>query len=161
MDDSCPRDEAGWGRRMSIARGRRDVSLSFRPHRQQAWPHRKGHARLDPDIVHPGDHRQRGIRQAGPSNTPRETSEPADTAIATTEATQQTEEQIGLTKAKRRNVQRRLTRLGFETKVNGTFDESTRASIALAGREWLLFDRLPQRRPAQGADGRREAGCQI
>src|SRR6266480_4172331 len=22
MDDSCPRDEAGWGRRMSIARGR-------------------------------------------------------------------------------------------------------------------------------------------
>ncbi len=68
--------------------------------------------------------------KAGPSSTPRETSEPADTAIATTEATQQTEEQIGLTKAKRRNVQRRLTRLGFETKVNGTFDESTRAAVA-------------------------------
>ncbi len=67
--------------------------------------------------------------KAGPSSTPRETSEPADTAIATTEATQQTEEQIGLTKAKRRNVQRRLTRLGFDTKVNGTFDESTRAAI--------------------------------
>jgi peptidoglycan hydrolase-like protein with peptidoglycan-binding domain len=68
--------------------------------------------------------------KAGPSSTPRETLAPADTAIATNEATQATEEQIGLTKAKRRNVQRRLTRLGFDTKVNGTFDESTRAVIA-------------------------------
>ena len=68
--------------------------------------------------------------KAGMSSTPREWSVPADTAIATSEATQQTEEQIGLTKAKRRNVQRRLTRLGFETKVNGTFDESTRAAIS-------------------------------
>jgi len=68
--------------------------------------------------------------KAGPSTTPREWSVPADTAIATSEATQQTEEQIGLTKAKRRNVQRRLTRLGFETKVNGTFDEQTRAAIS-------------------------------
>jgi peptidoglycan hydrolase-like protein with peptidoglycan-binding domain len=68
--------------------------------------------------------------KAGPSTTPRETSAPADTAIAASEATQQTEEQIGLTKAKRRNVQRRLTRLGFETKVNGTFDEQTRAAIS-------------------------------
>lgn len=67
--------------------------------------------------------------KAGPSTTPRETSTSSDTSIATGEATQQTEEQIGLTKAKRRNVQRRLTRLGFETKVNGTFDESTRAAI--------------------------------
>jgi peptidoglycan hydrolase-like protein with peptidoglycan-binding domain len=67
---------------------------------------------------------------AGLSSTPRETSAPADTAIATDEATQETEEQIGLTKAKRRNVQRGLTRLGFDTKVNGTFDESTRAAIS-------------------------------
>jgi peptidoglycan hydrolase-like protein with peptidoglycan-binding domain len=68
--------------------------------------------------------------KAGPSITPREMSAPADTAIATSEATQQTEEQIGLTKAKRRSVQRRLTRLGFETKVDGAFDESTRAAIS-------------------------------
>jgi peptidoglycan hydrolase-like protein with peptidoglycan-binding domain len=68
--------------------------------------------------------------KAGMSSTPREWSVPGDTAIATSEATQQTEEQIGLTKAKRRNVQRRLTRLGFETKVNGTFDETTRAAIS-------------------------------
>ncbi|MEH2547482.1 hypothetical protein V1283_004127 [Bradyrhizobium sp. AZCC 2262] len=64
--------------------------------------------------------------KAGLSSTPRETLAPADTA----EATQETEEQIGLTKAKRRDVQRRLTRLGFDTKVNGKFDESTRAAIA-------------------------------
>lgn len=67
---------------------------------------------------------------AGLSSTPRETLAPADTAIATDEATEQTEGQIGLTKAKRREVQRGLTRLGFDTKVNGKFDEKTRAVIA-------------------------------
>ena len=67
---------------------------------------------------------------AGLSDTPRETAAPADTTSTTNEATQQSEEQIRLTKAKRRNVQRRLTRLGFETKVNGTFDEQTRAAIS-------------------------------
>jgi Putative peptidoglycan binding domain len=68
--------------------------------------------------------------KAGLSSTPRETLAPAETAIATDEATQETEEQIGLTKAKRRGVQRGLTKLGFKTKVNGKFDESTRAVIA-------------------------------
>ncbi len=72
---------------------------------------------------------------AGLSDTPRDTSAPADAANttstkATGEASQQTEEQLGLTKSKRRAVQRRLTRLGFETKANGTFDEPTRAAIA-------------------------------
>src|SRR6185312_7947182 len=46
------------------------------------------------------------------------------------EATQQTEDQIGLDKGKRRAVQRRLTRLGFGTKVNGRFDKPTRAVIS-------------------------------
>jgi hypothetical protein len=68
--------------------------------------------------------------KAGPSTTPREWSVPADPAIAASEATQETEEQIGLTKAKRRAVHRRLTKLGFDTKVNGKFDESTRSVIA-------------------------------
>ena len=70
------------------------------------------------------------LAKAGLSDTPRETSAPADTASTTNEATQQTEEQIGLTKAKRRDVQRRLTRLGFDNKVSGTFDEQTRAAIS-------------------------------
>jgi hypothetical protein len=53
----------------------------------------------------------------------------ADPATFADEATQETEDQIGLDKRKRRDVQRRLTRLGFDTKVNGKFDESTRAVI--------------------------------
>ena len=53
-----------------------------------------------------------------------------DPATFTDEATQETEDQIGLDKGKRRDVQRRLTGLGFDTKVNGRFDKSTRAVIA-------------------------------
>jgi peptidoglycan hydrolase-like protein with peptidoglycan-binding domain len=67
--------------------------------------------------------------QAGLSTTPREVSASVDTATVPDEATQETEDQIGLTKATRREVQRRLGKLGFETKVNGKFDDSTRASI--------------------------------
>ena len=53
----------------------------------------------------------------------------ADPATFVHEATQETEDQIGLDKRKRRDVQRRLTGLGFDTKVNGRFDKSTRAVI--------------------------------
>jgi peptidoglycan hydrolase-like protein with peptidoglycan-binding domain len=65
--------------------------------------------------------------KAGLSSTPREPQAAADTA---TQAAQETEDQIGLTKTKRREVQRDLTRLGYETKANGKFDDSTRAAIA-------------------------------
>src|ERR1700720_2563386 len=68
--------------------------------------------------------------KAGPSTTARDLSASADPATLTDEATQEPEDQIGLDKAKRRVVQRGLTGLGFETKVNGRFDESTRAVIA-------------------------------
>jgi peptidoglycan hydrolase-like protein with peptidoglycan-binding domain len=54
----------------------------------------------------------------------------ADPAIPADEATQETEDQIGLDKARRRDVQRRMTRLGFDTRINGKFDEPTRAVIA-------------------------------
>jgi peptidoglycan hydrolase-like protein with peptidoglycan-binding domain len=67
--------------------------------------------------------------KAGPSTTTRNLSASADPATFADEATQETEDQIGLDKRKRRDVQRRLTRLGFDTKVNGKFDESTRAVI--------------------------------
>jgi peptidoglycan hydrolase-like protein with peptidoglycan-binding domain len=50
-------------------------------------------------------------------------------ATLTDEATQETEDRIGLDKRKRRDVQRGLTRLGFDTKANGKFDEPTRAVI--------------------------------
>src|SRR5450756_1972665 len=65
----------------------------------------------------------------GPRATTRNLSLSVDSTTVTDEATQETEDQIGLDKGKRRDVQRRLTGLGFDTKVNGKFDVSTRAVI--------------------------------
>jgi hypothetical protein len=70
------------------------------------------------------------VATAGPSTTERNLLASVDPATIAQEATQETEDKIGLDKGKRRDVQRRLTRLGFDTKVNGRFDESTRAVIA-------------------------------
>jgi len=70
------------------------------------------------------------VAKAGPSTTDRDLLASVDPATFTLEATQETEDRIGLGKGKRRDVQRRLTGLGFDTKVNGRFDESTRAVIA-------------------------------
>jgi peptidoglycan hydrolase-like protein with peptidoglycan-binding domain len=70
-----------------------------------------------------------GSLQDGPSTTTRNLTAGVDPATFTDEATQVTEDQIGLDKGQRRDVQRRLTGLGFDTKVNGTFDEVTRAVI--------------------------------
>jgi hypothetical protein len=52
-----------------------------------------------------------------------------DPATYNAESNQVTEDQIGLDKGQRRDVQRRLNGLGFDTKVNGKFDEETRAVI--------------------------------
>ena len=52
-----------------------------------------------------------------------------DPATFTEEANQTTEDQIGLNRVKRRDVQKRLIALGFDTKLTGKFDEETRAVI--------------------------------
>src|SRR6202051_2237801 len=65
----------------------------------------------------------------GPSTTTRNLTTGVDPATFTDEANQTTEDQIGLEKGQRRDVQRRLNGLGFDTKVTGKFDESTRAVI--------------------------------
>ncbi|NOJ50354.1 caspase family protein [Bradyrhizobium archetypum] len=52
-----------------------------------------------------------------------------DPATFKEEANQTTEDQIGLDKGQRRDVQRRLTGLGFDTKITGQFDAPTRAVI--------------------------------
>ncbi len=67
--------------------------------------------------------------KAGLSTAPRELMASVDPTAVADEATQETEDQIGLDKRKRRDVQRRLTGLGFDTKVDGRFDEQTRAVI--------------------------------
>jgi hypothetical protein len=69
------------------------------------------------------------VAKAGPSTTDRDLLASADPASFADEATQETEDQIGLDKGKRRDVQHRLTGLGFDTKVNGRFDDLTRAVI--------------------------------
>jgi hypothetical protein len=68
-----------------------------------------------------------GASKAGLSTTARDPS--VDPATFTDEATQETEDRIGLDKRKRRDVQRRLTGLGFHTRANGKFDDPTRAAI--------------------------------
>src|SRR6185312_13267553 len=69
------------------------------------------------------------VLEHGPLTVTRNLSGGPDPATFTADANQVTEDQIGLSRAKRRDVQRRLTRLGFDTKVNGKFDPSTRAVI--------------------------------
>jgi len=68
--------------------------------------------------------------RAGLSETPREISAPADTAALADEGTQQSEDQIGLSRTKRRDVQHGLTRLGFDTRPTGKFDDQTRDAIS-------------------------------
>jgi peptidoglycan hydrolase-like protein with peptidoglycan-binding domain len=65
----------------------------------------------------------------GPSTTTRNLTAGIDPATFTEDASQVTEDQIGLDKGQRRDVQRRLTGLGFDTKVNGKFDDDTRTVI--------------------------------
>ncbi len=67
--------------------------------------------------------------QDGPSTTTRNLTTGIDPATFKDEANQVTEDQIGLDKGQRRDVQRRLTGLGFDTKVTGKFDDSTRSVI--------------------------------
>jgi hypothetical protein len=67
--------------------------------------------------------------QDGPSTVSRNLTAGIDPATFTEEGTQVTEDQIGLDKSQRRDVQRRLNGLGFDTKANGKFDENTRAVL--------------------------------
>jgi peptidoglycan hydrolase-like protein with peptidoglycan-binding domain len=68
--------------------------------------------------------------EAGLDTTLRETPASVDTATLTDVTNRRTEDRIGLSKTNRREVQRRLARLGFGTKINGKFDDSTRDAIA-------------------------------
>jgi uncharacterized caspase-like protein len=67
--------------------------------------------------------------EKGPSTATRTLTQQVDPATFTDDASQLTEDQIGLDKNQRRDVQRRLTGLGFDTKVTGKFDDDTRVVI--------------------------------
>jgi hypothetical protein len=64
-----------------------------------------------------------------PKSATRSLSVAVDPATFSTEADQTSEDQIGLDRNQRRDVQRRLTGLGFDTKATGKFDDATRAVI--------------------------------
>jgi uncharacterized caspase-like protein len=68
--------------------------------------------------------------QDGPSTATRNLTAGIEPATFTEDANQASEDQIGLDKNQRRDVQRRLTGLGFDTKVTGRFDDTTRGVIA-------------------------------
>jgi Caspase domain/Putative peptidoglycan binding domain len=67
--------------------------------------------------------------QDGPSTATRNLTTGIDPATFSDEASQTTEDQLGLDRNQRRDVQRRLTGLGFDTKATGKFDETTRTVI--------------------------------
>ena len=67
--------------------------------------------------------------QDGPSTATRNLTTGIDPATFTEEADQIAEDQLGLDRAQRRDVQRRLTGIGFDIKATGKFDDATRAVI--------------------------------
>ncbi|CAN7534096.1 caspase family protein [Bradyrhizobium sp. LjRoot220] len=67
--------------------------------------------------------------ESKPNDATRNLSAGIDPATFKDEANQTTEDQVGLDKGQRRDVQRRLNGLGFDTKVTGSFDAATRAVI--------------------------------
>lgn len=82
--------------------------------------------------------------QDGPSTATRAltTGTGIDPATFTEQASQLTEDQLGLDRNQRRDVQRRLTGLGFDVKANGKFDANTRAIIT----RWQAARGYPKRR---------------
>jgi hypothetical protein len=78
--------------------------------------------------------------QNGPSTTTRNLTTGIDPATFTAAADQISEDQIGLDRSQRRDVQRRLTGLGFDVKASGKFDEATRTVIT----RWQAARGYPQ-----------------
>jgi len=78
--------------------------------------------------------------QNGPSTTTRNLTTGIDPATFTAAADQTSEDQIGLDRSQRRDVQRRLTGLGFDVKASGKFDEATRTVLT----RWQAARGYPQ-----------------
>lgn len=76
-----------------------------------------------------------------PSITTRNLTTGIDPLTFTQEADQSAEDQLGFDRVQRRDVQRRLNALGFDTKVSGGFDDSTRAVIT----RWQAARGYPRR----------------
>ena len=84
------------------------------------------------------------VANAGPSTDDRDLLASVDPAVVADEATEETEDQIGLDKGKRRDVQRRLTGLGFDTKVSGRSTSRPAPSSRAGKQRAAIPDWLPQ-----------------
>ena len=69
------------------------------------------------------------LQDNGQPSATRNLTSAVDPDTFTQEADQTSEDQIGLDRSQRRDVQRRLTGLGFDTKVTGVFNDDTRVVI--------------------------------
>jgi hypothetical protein len=69
------------------------------------------------------------LESGATNNATRNVAKGVDPALLTEEGTQVSEDQIGLDRTKRRDVQRRLTGLGFDTRMTGAFDDDTRGVL--------------------------------
>ena len=69
------------------------------------------------------------LQDNGQPSATRNLTTAVDPDTFTQEADQTSEDQIGLDRGQRRDVQRRLTGLGFDNKATGKFDETTRSVI--------------------------------
>jgi uncharacterized caspase-like protein len=69
------------------------------------------------------------LGDSGQPSATRNLTTAVDPETFTKEADQTSEDQIGLDRSQRRDVQRRLTGLGFDTKATGKFDDGTRSVI--------------------------------
>jgi uncharacterized caspase-like protein len=69
------------------------------------------------------------LQDGGQPSATRNLTTAIDPDTFTQDADQTSEDQIGLDRSQRRDVQRRLTGLGFDTKATGKFDDNTRSVI--------------------------------
>jgi hypothetical protein len=69
------------------------------------------------------------LQDSGQPGATRNLTTAVDPDTFTQEADQTSEDQIGLERSQRRDVQRRLTGLGFDIKATGKFDDNTRSVI--------------------------------
>jgi uncharacterized caspase-like protein len=69
------------------------------------------------------------LGDAGQPSATRNLTTPVDPDTFTKDSDQASEDQIGLDRSQRRDVQRRLTGLGFDTKATGKFDDNTRSVL--------------------------------
>jgi uncharacterized caspase-like protein len=103
----------------------RSIKDSNKPEELNAYINRYPNGEFKPIALA----RLASLENPNPNTATRNLNAGVDPAVFTEESNQTTEDQIGLDKGQRRDVQRRLTGLGFDTRATGIFDGDTRSVI--------------------------------